>query len=75
MEGILLINFIHPESPAKKASMKIGDIIIEINNKPSSYNLLYKELARSKPGDVSHFVVLRKGKNLEIELQASTPLN
>jgi len=67
----LRVSFVHPDGPAKKADIRIGDVITEINNQPSSYALLFKEFARSKPGSLIKFKILREGRKLEINLVTS----
>ena len=69
----LLVSFVHPDGPAEIANLKIGDIITEINQQQSSYSLLYKEFARSKPGSRIKLKILRKNKSIEIDLIASLP--
>ena len=55
----------------EKATLKKGDIIISINNELSSYPLLFKEFARSKPGTLIKFKILRGEDYLDIELLTS----
>ena len=68
LNNTLLVSNIHPNGPAKKAGVKVGDMITEINEKPSSYSLLFKEFARSKPGSLIKLKLLRNGIYTEIEL-------
>lgn len=68
LNNILQVSYIHPNGPAKKAGIKVGDIISAINDEPSSYSLLFKEFARSKPGSLIKLRILRKGISSEVEL-------
>jgi len=68
LNNILKVSFIDPQGPAKRSGIKIGDIITQINNQPSSYSLLFKEFARSKPGSLIKLRILREGIFTEIEL-------
>ncbi|MDG2061110.1 MAG: trypsin-like peptidase domain-containing protein [SAR86 cluster bacterium] len=65
-EGILTVNYIHPNSPADKGNLKKNDVIKEINGKEASYDQLFKEFVRSKPGQNIKLGVERDGKNLEL---------
>jgi len=74
LNNILRVSYIHPKGPAKKAGIKVGDVISEINDKPSSYSLLFKEFARSKPGSLIKLRILRQGISSEIELMTTQAL-
>ena len=64
----LLISYIHPNGPANEANLRVGDVIIEINEQESSYSLLFKEFARSKPGTLIKLKVLRDTEIIELSL-------
>ena len=64
----LLISYIHLNGPANEANLRVGDVIIEINEQESSYSLLFKEFARSKPGTLIKLKVLRDTESLELSL-------
>jgi S1-C subfamily serine protease len=54
---------VHPGSPAEKAGLKAGDVLVQFGDKP--INNLYDftdALRRSKVGDVVQVKVLRDGK-------------
>ncbi len=70
-KNLLKISYIHPNGPAKKAKLKEGDFIIEINGQKSSYPLLFQEFARSKPGSLIKFKILRGEDYLYIDLLTS----
>ena len=71
-QNLLKITYIHPNGPAEETSLEEGDIIIEINGQKSSYPLLFKEFARSKPGTIIKFKILRNGNYFDIDLLTST---
>jgi len=71
-QNLLKISYIHPNGPAEEVNLEEGDIIIQINEQKSSYPLLFKEFARSKPGTIIKFKILRNGKYLDIDLLTST---
>ena len=64
----LLISYIHPNGPANEANLRVGDVITEINEQESSYSLLFKEFARSKPGILIKLKVLRDTEIIELNL-------
>jgi S1-C subfamily serine protease len=71
-QNLLKISYIHPNGPAEEVNLEEGDIIIQINEQKSSYPLLFKEFARSKPGTIIKFKILRNGNYLDIDLLTST---
>jgi len=71
-QNLLKISYIHPDGPAEEVSLKEGDVIIQINEQKSSYPLLFKEFARSKPGTIIKLKILRDGNYLDIDLLTST---
>ena len=71
-QNLLKISYIHPNGPAEETSLEEGDIIIQINGQKSSYPLLFKEFARSKPGTIIKFKILRNGNYFDIDLLTST---
>ena len=70
--NLLQISYIHPGGPGEEAMLKKGDVIVYINNELSSYPLLFKEFARSKPGTTIKFKVLRGNQELDLELLTSS---
>ena len=68
---LLKISYIYPNGPAKEANLEEGDLIIEINGQKSSYPLLFQEFARSKPGTLIKFKILRGEDYLDIGLLTS----
>lgn len=70
-KNLLKVSYIHPSGPARKANLKEDDLIIEINGQKSSYPLLFQEFARSKPGSLIKFKILRGEEFLFIDLLTS----
>ncbi|HJR15768.1 MAG TPA: Do family serine endopeptidase [Gemmatimonadales bacterium] len=73
IRGVLVQDF-SEGSPAKKAGLQAGDIIIAVNGKPVEYvGQLQQQIAFRKPGDKVKVEVARKGgvrKTYEVALQA-----
>ena len=67
-QNLLKISYIYPNGAAEEANLEEGDVIIQINEQKSSYPLLFKEFARSKPGTIIKFKILRNGNYLDIDL-------
>ena len=68
--GKLLVNYIHSNSPAEQGNLKSGDIILKINNKASSYEDLFREFVRSKPGEEISLQINRLGEIKELRFVA-----
>ena len=73
--GILSINFIHPNSPAEKGTLKKGDIILQINNQTSSYEDLFREFVRLKPGGEIKLQINRSGQIINLNFFAESQPN
>ena len=67
-KGNLVVASIYKNGPAEKASMKIGDKIIQINQEKGSYKNLYQQFARSKPGLEIKFKLERDNEIVDVEL-------
>ncbi|HEY9014583.1 MAG TPA: PDZ domain-containing protein, partial [Gemmatimonadales bacterium] len=74
--GVLVQDFTE-DSPARKAGLQPGDIIIAVNGKPVEYvGQLQQEVGFRKPGETVKVEVARKGgarKTLEVRLQEVAP--
>jgi serine protease Do len=72
VRGVLVQDFTE-NSPAKKAGMQPGDIIVSVDGKPVEYvGQLQQQVAFRKAGDLVKVEVARKGgvrKTLEVRLQ------
>ncbi len=64
-----LIGDVVDNSPAKKAGLRSGDIVVEFNGKPitNSYQLRM-EVASTRPGTASNVVIFRDGKRQTIQI-------
>jgi serine protease Do len=73
IRGVLVQDFTE-DSPARKAGVQQGDIIISVDGKPVEYvGQLQQQVGFRKPGDEVKVEVARKGgvrKTLEVKLQA-----
>jgi hypothetical protein len=61
---------VKPGSPAAKAGLKAGDVLIQFGDKPIKNLYDFTDaLRRSKVGDVVHVTVLRDGKELQADVK------
>ena len=71
--GVLVSN-LHKESPAKKAGLKVGDVVTALNgreiNDPAELKF---RLATVPIGQMADLDVLRKGKKVKLEMEAMVP--
>ena len=74
-ENILVIEQIVENGPAEKGGIKVGDKILRINDSDATYNKLFKEFARLKPGSLINLHVLRQNESINIELIAESKLD
>jgi serine protease Do len=72
--GVLVVNYSSESSPAKKAGMEPGDVIVAVDGQPVAYTgQLQQRIAFRKPGETAKITVARKGgerKTLDVKLQA-----
>ncbi len=62
IRGVVIQNFSDENSPAEKAGLERGDVIIAVDGKPVDYVAqLQTEIGFRKPGDVVRVEVARKG--------------
>jgi serine protease Do len=65
-----LISEVTDGSPAEKAGLKQGDIIISLDGKDvETSNVLKNEVAMLAPGTRARFTIFRKGKNKEVTVK------
>ena len=73
IRGVVVEDFGSDNSPAQKAGLEPGDIIVSVDGKPVEYvGQLQQEIAFRQPGDVVKVEVARKGgihKTLDVRLQ------
>jgi serine protease Do len=73
IRGVVVKDIPNDDSPARKAGMEPGDIIVAIDGKPVEYvGQLQQQVGFRKPGDVVQVEVARKGgvrKTLAVKLQ------
>jgi predicted metalloprotease with PDZ domain len=61
------------DTPAKKAGLKVGDVIVELDGKrwekPGAADAFKKHVMARKPGDVVTMQVVRKGQDEPVEIK------
>jgi serine protease Do len=61
-----LVSQVNPNSPAQKAGLKRGDIILKFNGAPiKNYYELYRLVNETAPGTIVHLEVFRNGQRRE----------
>lgn len=80
VQGIL-INTVLEDSPAERAGLKIGDVIVELNGgKISAESVsdmqVFRNAVRESGGDVTSLKIWRKGKILDLKVElAEVPIS
>lgn len=70
----VLISTIHKSSPARKAGLKVGDVVTAINGKKINDPAELKfRLATVPIGDMADLTILRQGKTKTLKMEAMTP--
>lgn len=65
----VIIAEVGPESPAEKAGLKAGDLVVSANNKAAtSMAELRLDVSNTKPGTKMVFEVIRRGKSEKVEV-------
>jgi serine protease DegQ len=66
----VLISGVLEGGPADKASIKPGDVLLEVNgHKVGDVVALLNRIAQSNPGDEAKIALLRKGKPMTLKVQ------
>ena len=69
-EHALVLEKVMEGLPAEKAGLKTWDIVIEVNGKPlDNEKMLHEALMDSEPGDSMEFAVIRRGKEIDVEIE------
>ncbi|HEV7609803.1 MAG TPA: DegQ family serine endoprotease [Steroidobacteraceae bacterium] len=64
-----LVSFVDPEGPAKKAGLKPGDVVLEVNDKPVEQSAqLSNAIAAITPGGEARLQVWRGGKQQNVNV-------
>ncbi len=70
-EGVLVTE-VQPNTPAAKADLKSGDIIVSYNNKPvASPRELQSLVEMTKPGTTEPLTIIRDGKQMTLEVRCA----
>jgi serine protease Do len=79
IRGVLVQNFTSDASPAKRAGIQLGDVIIELDGQPVNYVAeLQQRVGFKKPGETVQVTVLRQGgvrKTFTVRLAAQPSAN
>lgn len=68
-EGVYVDGFAE-RSPAKKAGLESGDVIVSVNGvKTPSSSLLQEQVSKLRPGDTAKLAVSRNNKMIDFEVQ------
>ena len=62
------VEMVTPDTPASKV-LKKGDVFVSVNGVPATYENRDKMTFRGKPGEPVPAVILRDGKEMEIEVE------
>ena len=65
----LLVLGVEPGSPASRASLQEGDVVVGLDGRPiRGIDDLHRELTAARVGARSTFTLLRRGEKLEVEI-------
>ncbi len=65
----VLINSVHPDGPAAKAGLRVGDVVVAVNDKEvADANILKFRIATLSVGSEATFSVMRRGKRVRLSV-------
>jgi Do/DeqQ family serine protease len=71
--GVVVVR-VDPGGPAAAAGLRRGDVILSVRGRPvASYEDLFTQLSRFRPGDRVALGIARRGQRLEVELVFGEP--
>jgi len=64
----LIVNYIEPQSPAEKAGLKSGDVIVSINNQNIKGSTKLRNITKSSAGQTVNINYVRNGQNNKVQV-------
>jgi serine protease Do len=70
LEGAVVVGAVYANTPAAKADLRAGDLVVALEGKPlSGTEALIREVGRHAPGETLRLSVLREGETLDLKVQ------
>jgi serine protease Do len=70
LEGAVVVGAVYANTPAAKADLRAGDLVVALEGKPlSGTEALIREVGRHAPGETLRLSVVREGAPVDIKVQ------